>query len=418
MDNLAIEAENKAGQLLGLAPGVTLLIVMSTLACSSEHLRMTSPIPAQASSSAGVTSVQETVVARFDSYFSDSAFVTDITVVDCTLENHSETLCYELLASSQPDALVASGPFCPSTVSDEHGIFTWGGEHPGLYGLDQEFWEMVTSLGYSFLNEDGTINVADPRSGGPGRGDLCLEAIPDDSYTLKMLIPVIPENLEVPTQLNTVSQVGVASDGVTIFGDAPTGRAIPALDPCGGHNDPSGYYHWHFGPDSIQENLDAEEIDLVCDHMQNAEALVGFAYDGHAIYGPNDFGGLATGLDACSGHTGETRELGTVYHYHLTYESPNLPECRIGAVAREKLTSPDNPYVQLPDGIGPGAGGLGSSVVPPGFLEAAEALGLPVDELLRALGPPPPDLEAAAATLGIAVETLRSVLPPPSQRRP
>ena len=127
---------------------------------------------------------------------------------------------------------------------------------------------------------------------------------------------------------------------------------------------------------------------------------------------------MATGLDACSGHTGETREVGKAYHYHLTYESPNLPECRTGAVAREKLTSPDNPYVQLPDGVGPRAGGPGPGGVPPSFTEAAEALGLTVDELLRVLGPPPSDLETAAVTLGIAVERLRAVLPPPPHRRP
>jgi hypothetical protein len=418
MDNLPIEVTNKVGQLLGLARRVTLLLVLSTLACSSGNLLTSGPGPVGASSSAGSTRVQEGAARHFGSYFSGNALVTDVTFVDCTLENSSQTQCYELLASSQPEALVVSGPFCPSTVTDEHGMFTWGGENPGLYALNQDFWEMVTALGYSFVNEDGTINVADPRSGGPGRRDVCLEAIPDDSYTLKMLIPITPEDLAVSTQLNTVSQVGVALDGVTIFGDAPTGNAIPALDPCGGHNDPSGYYHWHFGPDSIQENLDAEEIDLVCTHPQNAEALVGFACDGYAIYGPNDSGGLATGLDACSGHTGETREVGKAYHYHLTYESPNLPECRTGAVARKKLTSPDNPYVQLPDGVGPRGGGLGPGGVPPSFTEAAEALGLTVDELLRVLGPPPSDLETAAATLGIAVERLRAVLPPPPHRRP
>ena len=369
------------------------------------------------SASSGLATVFEAVAGMaagdIGSYFNDDALVAGVKVVDCTLENYSETQCYQLLASSQPDALSVTGPSCPSTVTDEHGIFTWGGENQGLYALNEEFWEMVTALGYSFVNEDGTINVADPGFGGAGRGDVCLEATPDDSYTLKMLIPVTPEDLDAPTQLGTVSQIGVALDGATIFGDAPTGNAIPALDPCGGHNDPSGYYHWHFGPDSIQENLNAEEIDLVCTHRQDPDTLVGFAYDGYAIYGPKDLDTVPTDLDACSGHTGETHEFGTVYHYHLNYESPNLPGCRTGATAEGKLTSPDNPNVTLPDG-----NRVGPRSVPPGFAEAAKALGVSVAELLRALGPPPPDFEAAAATLGIAVEALRAVIPPPPSRRP
>ena len=63
-------------------------------------------------------------------------------------------------------------------------------------------------------------------------------------------------------------------------------------------------------------------------------------------------------------------------------------------------------------GAGPGAGG------PPDFTRAAEALGVTMDELLTALGPPPPDLEAAAATLGVTVEELQAALPPPPRPGP
>lgn len=155
-------------------------------------------------SSAGLATVFEAGVGMgagdIGPYFHDDALVAGVEVVDCTLENRSETRCYQLLVSSQPDALSVTGPFCPSTVTDEHGIFTWGGETPGLYALNKEFWEMVTALGYSFVNEDGTTNVADPGFGNPGRGNVCLEATPDDSYTLKMLTPVTPEDPDAPTQ--------------------------------------------------------------------------------------------------------------------------------------------------------------------------------------------------------------------------
>jgi hypothetical protein len=65
-------------------------------------------------------------------------------------------------------------------------------------------------------DEDGTVHVADPAGALPD-GDACLEATPDDSYTLAVLLPASPEDLDEPTQLDTVSQVGVGIDGVTIF---------------------------------------------------------------------------------------------------------------------------------------------------------------------------------------------------------
>lgn len=62
---------------------------------------------------------------------------------------------------------------------------------------------------------------------------------------------------------------------------------------------------------------------------------------------------------------------------------------------------------------GPGRG------IPPGFEEAAEALGVSVEALMNALrdaGGPPPDLELAASTLGVSAEQLRAILPPPPRR--
>jgi len=153
--------------------------------------------------------------------------------------------------------------------------------------------------------------------------------------------------------------VGIALDGVTIFGDAPSGTSgqIPALDPCGGHHDPSGYYHWHFGSESIQLNLDAADVPRTCNEAQDDGGLFGFAYDGYAIYGPYEDGAVPSDLDECNGHTSLTEELAEVYHYHLSLESPNLPPCRVGAVASDKLSSRDNPNASLPDSGGPGGGG-------------------------------------------------------------
>lgn len=326
------------------------------------------------------TTTSSSAVAATDvpSLFAADALTEDITTVDCTLENSSASTCYSITVNSDPTT-VEPGPFCPTTIdSDDSGIFTWDGDEPGLYALNQAFWELLAGQGYAFANSDGSINAADPAAAPPA-GDSCLQATADDSYTLTALIPATPEVLDTPTDLSTVAQVGIALDGVTVFGDAPSGTtgAIPALDPCGGHHDPSGYYHWHFGPVSIQTNLDNADVARTCNEDQDAEALFGFAFDGYAIYGPLEDGAEPGDLDECNGHIGDR----SVYHYHLSYESPNLPPCRVGATANDKLTSRDNPDVQLPDSGGPGGAGGGppggaggpppGAPPPPGALQAA-----------------------------------------------
>ena len=112
---------------------------------------------------------------------------------------------------------------------------------------------------------------------------------------------------------------------MTIFGDAPSVAdrgGLPALDACGGHIDPSGYYHWHFGAESIQTNLDEAGADVTCGVEQDPEALVGFSFDGYGIYGPEEDRAIPSDLDECSGHVSDTAEFGESYHYHLTLRLP------------------------------------------------------------------------------------------------
>ncbi|MGA9344600.1 MAG: YHYH protein, partial [Nocardioidaceae bacterium] len=302
--------------------------------------------------------------------FTDGALTSEPTTVDCTLENGSETTCYQLEVASLASTVDTDGPYCPATTSEVGGIWVWDGDEPGLYALDGEFWDLMASQGYEFADADGVITITDPAEGAASSStteNSCLEATADGSYHLQVLIPTSPEKLDTPTDLSTVSQVGLALDGVTIFGDAPSVAdrgGLPALDACGGHIDPSGYYHWHFGAESIQTNLDDSGADVTCAVGQDAEALLGFAYDGYGIYGPEEGRDIPTDLDSCSGHVSETEEFGETYHYHLTYDSPNLPSCRVGATAESALTSPDNPDASLPNGDGPG-GGAGAAGQPP-----------------------------------------------------
>ncbi|MBH0055096.1 MULTISPECIES: YHYH protein [unclassified Salinibacterium] len=313
----------------------------------------------ESSSSASDDTSLSTVAALF----ADGALTEEAVIVDCTLENGSETTCYQFEVDSLSTTVNTEGPFCPATTTDTGGIWVWDGDEPGLYALDEDFWALMEAQGFEFANEDGDITIVDPAGGQPdssGTENSCLEATPDGDYHLQVLIPTSPEMLDEVTDLSTISQVGLALDGVTIFGDAPsvldTG-GLPALDACGGHIDPSGYYHWHFGAESIQSNLDAAGAGVTCDIEQDNEAVIAFAYDGYLIYGPEENGTVPTDLDECGGHVSDTEEFGEVYHYHYSTESPNLPECRVGASAVGNLTSPDGESVNLPNGSGGGDGG-------------------------------------------------------------
>ena len=93
--------------------------------------------------------------------------------------------------------------------------------------------------------------------------------------------------------------------------------------------------------------------------------MIALAYDGYAIYGPEEDRAIPDDLDECSGHVSDTDEFGETYHYHLTYDSPNLPVCRIGATAVGALSSPDNADVALPNGEA-GGGGQRPDGPPPG----------------------------------------------------
>jgi hypothetical protein len=352
-------------------------LLLVTSACGSSSNSESATITETATTNTGespttIADASSGVDSDLSPLFAGGALTSDVAIVDCTLENDSETTCYQLEVASLPSTVDTGGPYCPATTSDVGGIWVWDGEDPGLYALDGDFWAMMSAQGYDFVNADDTISITDPGEGAADSASTpnsCLEATADASYHLQILLPTDPELLDEPVSLSTISQIGLALDGVTIFGDAPSVAdrgGLPALDACGGHIDPSGYYHWHFGAESIQTNLDDAGVDVECGVDQNVETLIGFSYDGYPLYGPVEDRAVPSDLDECSGHVSDTAEFGETYHYHLTYDSPNLPTCRVGAAAVASLSSPDNANASLPGGSGPGAGGPGDGGPPPG----------------------------------------------------
>ena len=106
------------------------------------------------------TDTSADVDADVASLFVDGALTADAVVVDCTLENGSETTCYQFEVSSLADTVDTDGPYCPDTVDDdEFGIWVWDGDDPGLYALDADFWAMMADQGFDFVDDDGNITI-------------------------------------------------------------------------------------------------------------------------------------------------------------------------------------------------------------------------------------------------------------------
>jgi hypothetical protein len=327
--------------------------------------------------------------------------------------------------------------------------------------------------GYRYIEADGLPDHATgefPNRGNPNR-------ISEQDYAYR--VPLYPEKTSRVTPIGPqpfgVVLNGVPMDPGTAEcwnNDCSSGWNIEALggamdlglDRNNAHVQPGGAYHYHAMPTGLLEKFPFTERPI----------LVGYAADGFPVYGfygwrdPKDSssemvelkssyrirqgdrqggpGGAYDGkyvqdyeyaagfgdLDACNGRAGVTSEYpdGT-YYYVLTAAYPFIPRCFAG--------TPDSSF-KHDRGPGGGSGrapGQGSQAggQPPGggqpkggqagrapqggghpdLNQVAEKLGIDVESLRRALGPPPPDLARAAAELGISKQQLRQALPSPRQ---
>lgn len=343
-------------------------------------------------------------------------------IVECTLENGESAYCAQYTVKYQPDDLEI-GPFCPATLEDTGGIWHWDGDEAGLYRIDGDFLRMLDAQGYTFFNEAGEVYSFDIRVEGPTETNECIEGSADPEVEMTVRIPTTPVMADEATSLETVSQVGIGLDGVPIFGDAPsvlsTGH-MPALDTCGGHMDPGGWYHWHATASDVDAVYESEGIDASCENVeQDQTAQFGYAFDGFAMFGTLNYdGSVPEDLDACGGHIGLTEEGGAaVYHYHASSSFPNLPSCLVGVVANDNFSTNASGGLGSDNGRGgPGAGGPGGGA--PDFAAIAETLGVDADLLqktLRDASGPDADLNAVATTLGVSVDALQEAMPGPGR---
>ena len=94
-----------------------------------------------------------------------------------------------------------------------------------------------------------------------------------------------------------------------------------------------------------------------------------------------------------------------MYHYHATWDFPYTIGCMHGAYSMASMLK----FSGVGQGRGPGGPGASAGRAP-NLAAAAAKLGISLDSLRQALGPPPPDLPATAAKLGVSEPALKAAL--------
>lgn len=277
--------------------------------------------------------------AQLDRSYFNSNFLLTFDSVTCNLEGGGTTTCYELTFAANPDP--DDGPFCPNSINDVGGFGNYdGATNPGFQVFDSTLLNAMENDGYDIVDGSGFVYIDDFTTMGNPAYAYCLQAAKDDDLKLTFQIPKTPQMAASPNTIDEVELMAVSLNGVPTNGTPPSVVAnngnIPALDQCGGHHDPAGYYHWHFIANSTNTSVTNFGITGTncSDFTQDDDELFGFAMDGYPVYGATHGGVAPTGLDACNGHTSATDEFpGGVYHYHAVDNgAPNLPPCLMGKV--------------------------------------------------------------------------------------
>jgi uncharacterized protein (TIGR03437 family) len=124
--------------------------------------------------------------------------------------------------------------------------------------------------------------------------------------------------------------IAVATNGVPFFSmytanyqNAVEGLGAEFLDSCNGHPQQRGAYHYHGVPKCRIDDTEGQHSDVV-----------GWAFDGFAIYGPQGEDGTPPrDLDQCGGHIDESRG----HHYHVSDSFPYSIGCYSGEVETSNL---------------------------------------------------------------------------------
>ena len=154
----------------------------------------------------------------------------------------------------------------------------------------------------------------------PGSGDRNPSYIQEHDYTYH--IPLQPErnpdaramDLNNANRALNMGAIGIAINGVVFYNPFDIGMtdATDFMDRCCGHPSPDNRYHYHKYPVCVKSPF--------ADEGKEHSPLIGWAFDGFAIYGPYEGEGVMAKdskenpLNAFNGHADPERG----WHYHVT----------------------------------------------------------------------------------------------------
>jgi hypothetical protein len=155
-------------------------------------------------------------------------------------------------------------------------------------------------------------------------------SIKEQHYTFH--IPRHPQWSEKVTK-TPMGPIGVAINGIPFYNpynrEGQDAAKVEKFDDCCGHPDPLGRYHYHIYPKCIHTSFH--------DEAGKHSELIGYAFDGYPIYGPNgEDGKPPTDLDECNGYT----DAVSGYHYHVSRTFPYIIGGYHGVVERSNFDHP------------------------------------------------------------------------------
>ena len=217
--------------------------------------------------------------------FAPTAFIEAPAVVDCTLETGAAARCYEFTVGYKPQALEI-GPFCPATLDDAGGIWEWTARTPGSIASTAPSSRCWTRSATGSLTTTARSTSPTSRRRSPRTITPASTSRADESVEITMRLPVDPVMADAPRRSGPWARSAWRSTACRSSRTRPaiqqTGH-MPALDTCGGHIDPGGWYHWHATSTDIETVFRATGVVADCALDQDAGAQFGYAFDGFAL---------------------------------------------------------------------------------------------------------------------------------------
>lgn len=300
-------------------------------------------------------------LVQIAAFFATAAVVEGPDLVDCTLSRGTQTTCFSITVTPDPQDYTP-GPWCPTSISDTAAAGgTWfdGGE---IVDVDGAFIQRLATL-----YRDSNWQLYDPETGAvrftgtlaacaaaarpdvdPAYQNHCVQCLPEympQSATVTYVIPLDPSHVWRADNTRFAGS-GVAYNGVRLDGPAPVDAILSAytiapFDDCGGHVNLHVGYHYH----AVTDCLSAKRPASGPVTTENLRAVghgtqIGIAMDGYQIFGHLNADGAAPGdLDRCNGHDAD----GIGYHYHAGAPGSNAILGCLKGEAGCALTDSDMP---------------------------------------------------------------------------